>query len=138
MRSASRLFPQLIGAAVLIALTVSLRVDRNAAWWTGLVLAVIGGGFLLTARYQLGESFSVSPQARQLVTRGIYSRIRNPLYVFSTLMIVGLVIAYQHPRALLFPAALAVVQVIRARRESQVLERAFGDEYREYRKRTWF
>jgi len=113
-------------------------VDRNGAWWAGLVLAVVAAGFLLTARYQLGESFSVSPQARRLVTHGIYSRIRNPLYVFSTLMIVWLVIAYQHLRFLLFPAVLATVQEIRARRESHVLERAFGDEYREYRKRTWF
>jgi protein-S-isoprenylcysteine O-methyltransferase Ste14 len=33
---------------------------------------------------------------------------------------------------------LIPVQIIRARREAAVLEAKFGDEYREYRKRTWF
>ena len=98
MRAFRKLFPQLVGTVVLIVLICSLRVERNVAWWTGLILAVTSGGVLLTARYQLGDSFSVSPQARRLVTHGVYSRIRNPLYVFSTLMILGLVIAYQQPR----------------------------------------
>jgi protein-S-isoprenylcysteine O-methyltransferase Ste14 len=30
------------------------------------------------------------------------------------------------------------VQILRARRESRVLEEKFGEEYREYRRRTWF
>jgi protein-S-isoprenylcysteine O-methyltransferase Ste14 len=30
------------------------------------------------------------------------------------------------------------LQIFRARREAAVLEAKFGDEYREYRKRTWF
>jgi protein-S-isoprenylcysteine O-methyltransferase Ste14 len=30
------------------------------------------------------------------------------------------------------------MQTIRARREAQVLEAAFGDAYREYRRHTWF
>ena len=138
MRAFRKLFPQLVGTVVLIVLICSLRVERNVAWWTGLILAVTSGGVLLTARYQLGDSFSVSPQARRLVTHGVYSRIRNPLYVFSTLMILGLVIAYQQPRFLVFLAALVFVQVMRERRESKVLEGAFGDDYRDYQKRTWF
>jgi protein-S-isoprenylcysteine O-methyltransferase Ste14 len=30
------------------------------------------------------------------------------------------------------------VQTLRARREAQVLEAAFGDAYRDYRRKTWF
>src|SRR4029077_6010662 len=43
--------------------------------WTGAALLV--AGFLLSglARVQLGESFSVAPEAHELVTRGLYSRI---------------------------------------------------------------
>ncbi len=33
---------------------------------------------------------------------------------------------------------IIVLQTIRARQESRVLEEKFGDEYREYRKKTWF
>jgi protein-S-isoprenylcysteine O-methyltransferase Ste14 len=33
---------------------------------------------------------------------------------------------------------LVIGQTVRGRREAQVLEAAFGDEYREYRRKTWF
>jgi protein-S-isoprenylcysteine O-methyltransferase Ste14 len=39
---------------------------------------------------------------------------------------------------LLIFVILIPLQVVRARREAAVLEAEFGDEYREYRKRTWF
>ncbi len=138
MKALSQIFPQLVGPAVLIVLICKLNTPWNALHWIGLVITSIAAIFLLVARYQLGKSFSVSAQARQLVTRGLYSRIRNPIYVFSTVMILGLMIAYQNPVLLLVPLVLVMLQVFRARRESQVLEQAFGDSYREYRKRTWF
>jgi protein-S-isoprenylcysteine O-methyltransferase Ste14 len=130
--------PQVIGSAVLVTLILSFQVPWNATRCIGLTITVLAAVLFLTARYQLGESFSINPQARQLVTCGVYSRIRNPLYVFSTLMILGAVIAYQRPVFLLIPAAIVVVQATRAHREARVLEAAFGDAYREYRKRTWF
>jgi protein-S-isoprenylcysteine O-methyltransferase Ste14 len=130
--------PQLLGSVVLIILLFRMRVPWNVYRIGGLVLALVAAGFLLTARYQLGNSFAVKAKARQLVTHGIYSRIRNPLYVFSTLMILGLVVAYQRPILLLIPAALACAQITRARVEARVLEDAFGEEYRSYRSRTWF
>ena len=74
---------------VLIAI-VSL-VFRPGAWtatrWTGLGIAVTAAVLLFTARWQLGRSFSVTPQARELVTHGLYSKIRNPIYLFSALML---------------------------------------------------
>lgn len=138
MTSAFRMIPQLIGTGVLVTLIFYFPGPWNAMRCIGLAITVLAAVAFLTARYQLGKSFSVAAQAKQLVTSGIYSRIRNPLYVFSTLMILGAVIAYQRPVLLLIPAALVVVQVTRAHREAQVLEAAFEDAYREYRKRTWF
>ena len=137
-KSVFRMAPQIIGSAVLVTLILSYQVPWNATRYIGLTITVLASVLFLTARYQLGESFSINPQAKHLVTSGVYSRIRNPLYVFSTLMILGAVIAYQQPVFLLIPAAIVVVQATRAHREARVLEAAFGDAYREYRKRTWF
>lgn len=53
----------------------------------GAMLAVVGYSMFVTARLQLGKSFAVTPQARELVTLGLYSRIRNPIYVFVDVMI---------------------------------------------------
>jgi protein-S-isoprenylcysteine O-methyltransferase Ste14 len=138
MKQLFQITPQLIGTTVLIFLMCTFNAPWNAARWIGLAITGISAVFLLAARHQLGCSFSVSAQARQLVTHGIYSRIRNPIYVFSTQMLLGAVIAYQRFIWFVPLACLVIVQVIRAHRESQVLEMAFGDAYREYRKRTWF
>jgi protein-S-isoprenylcysteine O-methyltransferase Ste14 len=115
---------------------------NSASWdWQrsmGVVLVVAGVSGIATARFQLGKSFSLKPEAHQLVTRGVYSKIRNPIYVFGIVMVAGLILAVHRPVWWLVLAAVAVLQTLRARREARVLEVAFGDEYREYRRKTWF
>jgi len=104
----------------------------------GMALLVTGIAGIAAARYQLGKSFSIKPEAHQLVTRGVYSKIRNPIYVFGTVAIAGVVLALHKPILWLLLVAIVVMQTLRARREAQVLETAFGDAYREYRRKTWF
>ena len=132
------LLPQVVASLILITLIFQYAGPRNLAFWFGVTLTLASAACFLSARFQLGRSFSVTPQARQLVVCGIYSRIRNPMYVFSTLMFTGAVIAFQRPAFLLLPAALVPLQVVRARREARALEAKFGNAYREYRSRTWF
>jgi protein-S-isoprenylcysteine O-methyltransferase Ste14 len=104
----------------------------------GTVLAVLGIAFVAVARYQLGKAFSVRAEAHHLVTTGLYSKIRNPIYVFGMVMITGMILVLQRPEGWLVFVAGVIAQTIRARRESRVLEAAFGDAYREYRSKTWF
>jgi protein-S-isoprenylcysteine O-methyltransferase Ste14 len=101
-------------------------------------LTLIGIGGIATARYQLGKSFAVKAEARQLITHGIYSKIRNPIYVFGIPLIAGFVLMVHRPTYWLIVPVIAIMQTVRARRESRVLEAAFGDAYREYRRTTWF
>jgi protein-S-isoprenylcysteine O-methyltransferase Ste14 len=93
---------------------------------------------LSVARYQLGASFSVSAQARQLVTTGLYSRIRNPIYVIAEFFLAGVALFLMSWWPLVMMAVLIPVQVMRARKEAAVLEGAFGEEYVKYRRATWF
>ena len=106
--------------------------------WVGLILALLGVVGVIVARWTLGRSFSVTPQARQLVTHGIYSKIRNPIYVFGAVCITGVLLMIQLRYAWTWLGVVIVLQAFRARKESHVLEAKFGDEYREYRKKTWF
>jgi protein-S-isoprenylcysteine O-methyltransferase Ste14 len=99
---------------------------------------ILGMGGIAVARYQLGRSFAIKAEAHQLVTRGVYSKIRNPIYVFGTAVIAGFVLIIHMPAGWLFLFAIVVIQILRARREAHVLEAAFGDAYREYRSKTWF
>ena len=104
----------------------------------GLVLMIVGAVLFFTARIQLGNSFAIRAQARELVTTGLYSKIRNPIYVFSAVMVAGFLIILRMPYWFLLLGVLAVAQILRSRREARVLEARFGDRYREYRKHTWF
>lgn len=104
----------------------------------GLLLGLIGVAGVVVSRYTLGRSFSVAPKATALVTSGIYSRIRNPIYLFDAIFVAGLVLIVGRPRLLIILLVFIPMQIMRARREAAVLEAKFGDAYREYRQRTWF
>lgn len=104
----------------------------------GLCLLILGFVLWKAARFQLGKSLAVTAQAKQLVTHGLYSKIRNPIYVFGSCVIAGLVLVLGRPIWLLVFLAIIPMQIWRAKKESQVLEAKFGDEYRNYRSATWF
>lgn len=104
----------------------------------GLCLAVAGFVLWATARLQLGSSFAITAQARHLVTTGVYSKIRNPIYVFGSMFMAGYLLLLAEPIWLLMFVVIVPLQVWRARKEARVLEAAFGDEYRAWRAKTWF
>jgi protein-S-isoprenylcysteine O-methyltransferase Ste14 len=129
---------QIVAVAVVLWIVFSRPDPWDLQRCLGAALVIVGIGGMAAARYQLGKSFSLRAEARQLVTRGIYSKIRNPIYVFGVVMLIGFVLVMHRPILWLVLLALAVMQMLRARREAQVLEAAFGDAYREYRRQTWF
>ncbi|SRR6476660_4807042 len=137
-----RLTPLFVFQFCVVVVVILAVVFRPGQWsvarWVGLAVAIPAAVLLFTARWQLGASFSVTPQARALVTHGVYSKIRNPIYVFSALMLLGVLIALQYRYAFLLLALLIPIQMVRAHQESKILEATFGDEYRKYRMGTWF
>ena len=126
----------------LVGMTVVMFIVRPSHWdtthITGLTLAVLGFLLLTIARAQLGPSFSVTPQARALVTTGLYSKIRHPVYVFGTICVIGGLIYLGRPK-LLWPILLIMlpIQLLRMRAEGRTLEAKFGEEYRAWKKQTW-
>ena len=126
------------GIAAAGFLIYTSRFQWSAPRIAGACLLVVSFAWIAVARIQLGRAFSLTAQARQLVTTGLYSRIRNPIYVASPFVVAGFALVVQQWQMLLFLAVIIPLQVIRARREADVLRNAFGAEYEEYRKRTWF
>src|ERR1700683_768741 len=104
----------------------------------GLLLGLIGVAGVILSRYTLGRSFSIAPKATALVTTGIYSRVRNPIYICGMILIIGLILIIRRLELLAILLVLIPVQIVRARREAAVVEARFGDAYRDYRRRTWF
>jgi protein-S-isoprenylcysteine O-methyltransferase Ste14 len=133
-----------IGTLVLIAVVaLGYVLDQRGLVWTasriiGLSIVVPSFVLLCLARIQLGKAFSLEAKASTLVTTGLYSRIRNPIYVFGTFTIAGIIIWMSRPWLFLMFAVIIPLQVYRTRKEGQVMEQAFGEAYREYKKKTWF
>ena len=127
-----------LAALVLFAFLWFWPGPWNAQRAVGSVLLVTGTLLVFMARFQLGRSFSIMAQARKLVTHGLYSRIRNPIYVFGTVALAGLCLILQKPGLWLLPVLVVAMQTARARNEARLLEAKFGDQYRAYRSRTWF
>jgi len=128
---------------VLVILAAGIPGVLAPGAWTpvriaGAVLTLAGISLITLARWQLGDAFSIEPRATMLVTRGLYARIRNPVYVFGLVLIAGILLYLDLLRFLPLLIPVAIMQIIRARREAKVLEERFGDEYRAYRARTWF
>ena len=125
--------------ACLILLALALRFGPHTrVWYAGLILAAVGLPLWVVARRQLGSAFSARAEARQLVTRGLYSKIRHPIYVFGCLAYFGSLLALQVWPILAVWLALTPIELVRARREDRVLADAFGPEYAAYRRQTWF
>ena len=126
--------------AVFLALAVFAAVSppRTASWLAGMCLAVVAAVPWFVARWQLGASFAVTAQARELVTTGLYSKLRHPVYVFGSLAWLGVVIALVGPRAIAAWIFVMAIQLLRVRHEERVLAEAFGAQYDAYRKTTWF
>jgi protein-S-isoprenylcysteine O-methyltransferase Ste14 len=116
----------------------SSRMPWTPAHIVGITISGLALLLLVLARIQLGKAFSVRAKASTLVTSGLYSRIRNPIYVFGSLFLLGIIIWADRPWLLLWFLVLLPMQAYRSRKEAEVLEAEFGDEYREYKQKTWF
>jgi len=128
---------------VIVAVMVFLGWQFGGLAWTPMRIVGVAVGLpalvmLIWARIELGSSFAVRPKATALVTTGIYSKIRNPIYVFSALVVGGALLYINQAKLLWILAVIVPVQVYRAKQEEKVLEERFGEEYRAYRARTWF
>jgi protein-S-isoprenylcysteine O-methyltransferase Ste14 len=130
--------PLLLGLCVLYLIFTSAPRPHDLTRWIGLALSLLGLAGVITARFTLGRSFSVKPKATELVTSGIYSRIRNPIYVSGVIFLLGLILSLRKPLFAVIQVVLIPMQMIRARQEAKVLEARFGEAYRQYRAGTWF
>jgi protein-S-isoprenylcysteine O-methyltransferase Ste14 len=107
--------------------------------WAGFAFGLASLGLWTWTHVALGTLWSAQLQLRanhRLVTSGPYSRIRHPMYtaIWVWVTSLGFVIANWVP--IIFAVGAAVILVARVPREEQMMLERFGDEYREYLKRT--
>jgi protein-S-isoprenylcysteine O-methyltransferase Ste14 len=129
-------------AVVVVGLSLFGIYVAHQPWtaWRIVGIAIAAPAFLLfvAARIELGRAFSVQAKATTLVTTGVYSRVRNPIYIFGGIYFLGFIIWMGRPWLLLIFAVMIPVQVVRSRKEERVLMEKFGAAYLDYKQKTWF
>lgn len=107
----------------------------SVALAAGSLLTVTGLAWSVWSLVTLGRSFSIVPQARELVQHGPYRLVRHPLYLGELVATLGFVVQGMQPVALAIWLLAVAGQLYRADQEEQVLADSFPG-YEAYRQRT--
>ena len=103
---------------------VGLMLVGLAVWWAG--------------KITLGDAWAVKAKAKKLVKKGIYSKIRHPLYLGFSLVILGWAVFIPCLFWAIAVVIAIIILVMRARKEEKVLLKKFGKKYKKYKESTWF
>ena len=110
------------------------------AWrWLGIALGVLSLVGLVEVHRQLGRQWSAYLEIQenhQLITTGIYSRVRHPMYSVLITLHVAISLMTANVAVIAFCALRVILFFVRIRREERMLMGQFGEEYRQYMERT--
>jgi protein-S-isoprenylcysteine O-methyltransferase Ste14 len=124
-----------------LALPSGFVVFPGFAWvsWVGVALGVFSLAMLVWVHRTLGESWTATLEVRpgqSLITHGPYGRIRHPMYSASMLFMFSTGLVATDWVILAVSALTLIIVLKRIDNEERLLLEHFGDEYREYMKRT--
>ena len=112
-------------------------------WWLGCVggaVFAIAVWLLWRSHVDLGRNWSPKPEileAQSLVTEGVYRRIRHPMYAAHLLWgIAQILLLWNWIAGPALLVTFAPLYFVRVPREEELLVDHFGEDYREYMKRT--
>ena len=97
--------------------------------------SLVGSALIVFTVLHLGRSFSIAPQARELVTRGPYSLVRHPLYAAEEIALIGVAMHVVWYTAVPFLLVHLALQLKRMNYEEQLLGEVFP-RYGAYASRT--
>jgi protein-S-isoprenylcysteine O-methyltransferase Ste14 len=112
----------------------------SAAQFVGVPLVALGLIARVVARLALGKGFSPVVQttdSHELVTTGIYGAIRHPAYLGTLCLLIGFPLCFGSIIGLGIAVVVGVpVMVYRIQVEERALRAWFGEEYKEYSRKT--
>ncbi len=142
-----RFRPPFLALALLVAAWIVNAVwkpERLVPWpwaWLGVLIMAAGLGLIVWAIRlfrRIGTTHDVREAPSHLVLVGPYRFTRNPMYLGITLILLAIGVLVGTWSFLVLPPLgfVATVSFFYIRREERILEQAFGDEYRAFRRRV--
>jgi protein-S-isoprenylcysteine O-methyltransferase Ste14 len=119
------------------AYVLATMLTLNERLVVGALIAFAGGVLAVAAERQfraVGTNVPPWKPTLRIATEGVYSRMRNPMYIGLLLLVggIGVALASDWTLVLLVPTAIVLHYGV-VLREERYLEAKFGDTYRRYR-----
>ncbi|MDF1540699.1 MAG: isoprenylcysteine carboxylmethyltransferase family protein [Candidatus Thorarchaeota archaeon] len=125
---------------LLLTSTLLIIVDNPIISYIGIIVYIIGGTTVILSRRQLGrygDGTTALKRDHKLLTQGIYSYIRHPLYAGALIGRIGIGLSFRgYFSAIFFILIYFIVFRKRMDIEEGFLTVEFGEEYESYMKRT--
>ena len=130
-----------LAIGILINLYLPLNfIYGSARFISGIIILLISGIIVLSAQIRMkraGTNIDVRKPSTTVVTDGIYSYTRNPMYLAMVILLIALAFLLNNLWILIvIPFFMAVMHKGVITREEAYLERKFGSQYTEYKKRV--
>jgi protein-S-isoprenylcysteine O-methyltransferase Ste14 len=135
-RGAEPRISALLGTFLITAVVLFPR--RELSLTAGIVSSLLifaGDGLAVLTLIQLRRSFSIMPEARELVTSGPYRLVRHPLYLAEGIAATGSILQFLSFWTVILLAAQILFQLRRINNEEAILTEAFPY-YAVYREKT--
>ena len=101
------------------------------------VIIIVPGAWLgIRGVTDIGLEASETHRSSQIITTGLYSRIRHPQYLGAMLSHIGITFLVSGFYSLLVTPLVLFINYVLCWKEEKELIREFGDEYLEYQKRV--
>ncbi len=131
----------MIAAGFAASLIYPLRfIEGSARYVSGGALLLVSGAIMLAALLQMrraGTNVDVRKPATAVVTGGIYSRTRNPMYVSMVIFLAAVSLLLNNLWIMiLIPLFIFIMTKGVIAREESYLEEKFGTQYADYKKRV--
>ncbi len=121
--------------------TPSWAADHRLALinWLAAAAAVLAYGLTVPCWLALKENWSlaiVPDKPSKLITHGLYSRIRHPIYAFGMLLLVATLVVAPSPAMLLTGIAHVTLVLLKSESEERFLRQKHGQAYGDYCNRS--
>ena len=117
--------------------------DDEALPFTGIVVMLIGLVLIAAARVALNGYWGphiyeyTNPNHNILISHGIYSSLRHPIYLGQVLMAAGTLLLSNSSVFLIFTLPLVLINIARSKREDDHLLEVFEENFIKYKDNTY-
>ena len=127
--------------ALLIAIWAAYYFyDPGPRYFITLILCAVGLALWLLGKVALGGKWSsafTKPKPLALVRRGIYAKLRHPIYYGVTLYLISLALYFGNLYLWIAVCLHTLYLIFRRSQEEKLLKEKFGEDYTEYKRASW-